>query len=397
MSDKIYVGRAVTSFESSPSFSPYSKVILWYEDGKAFIAGDDTGRTLEVDLPWATQAIADNMLAEISGFIYSPFTAEGAVLDPSAELGDGVTVCSIYAPLADMELSFGRGGSAGIKAPAEEEINHEIPYQTPSQRQMVRKFAQTRSLITKTAEEIRLEVFKEIDGVEAAFSELELTVDGIAGRVGDAEGNIAELELTAQGFALDISDLQGNYTEVAATIAGLTVTDQSGTTLINGSLIETTNLHVQAANIDGTLKADQIVLTGSISWGDLDSGVQNSINSAGGISEAEATTLITRTLVSSPTIRGGTFGDLGGDNYLTMFTNRGATGTSSFLEHYCAEYSAVSPIMSMGYYDVLGAPSWGLVVRDRTILHMNNDELVRPLGVWDFSGATVTGLSVVFG
>lgn len=139
MSDRLFLGRQVVDFSAPPSFSPYSRVTIWYDDEHAYTAGDDTGRTLEVDCPWATQAMADNLLAKLSGYQYQPFSASGAILDPAAELGDAVTVGGIYTVLASIDLSADALGSADIGAPGEEEVDHEYPYLSPQERAMQRK------------------------------------------------------------------------------------------------------------------------------------------------------------------------------------------------------------------------------------------------------------------
>lgn len=67
---------------------------------------------------------------------------------------------------------------------------------------------------------------------------------------------------------LKVEGIDGKYTEVKTTLDGLTVTDQSGTTKIKGSSIETgsitadkidaTNLKVAATNITGSLTIGQL-------------------------------------------------------------------------------------------------------------------------------------------
>ena len=230
--DKTYVGSNASGIETSPKFAPYSKVILLVDEENAYIAGDDSGRTLEAELPWATQEIADNVLASIKGFSYQPLTGTEALIDPAAELGDGITLGGVYSTLASSSTIFDALFTSDVSAPHDEEIDHEYPYVAPSKRDLNRKIAQTRSLITKTASEIRLEV----------------------------------------------SDLDSKYTALSVTLDGVTVTDDTGTTKIKGSSIETESLYVDAANIAGTLQANQIVLTGSISWDDLDSGIQGELN-----------------------------------------------------------------------------------------------------------------------
>lgn len=139
MSDKVLVGQNAMSLETSPAFEAYTGVILWYDDENAFKAGDETGRVLEVDCPWATQEMADNILASIAGYAYRPYEAAGAILDPAAELGDGVTVGGVYSQLATISTSFDPLMASDISAPGEEEVDHEYPYESPQARALARK------------------------------------------------------------------------------------------------------------------------------------------------------------------------------------------------------------------------------------------------------------------
>jgi hypothetical protein len=72
-----------------------------------------------------------------------------------------------------------------------------------------------------------------------------------------------------------------------------------GTTTIDGACIKT-----------GKISADRLELTGAITWADLDEDAKDEIAANGGISASEArsiaATTITRELVESPTIRGAT-------------------------------------------------------------------------------------------
>ena len=96
LSEKIYLGRNAAAIEVSPAFAPFTGVRLYAADstdsgGTAvsgiYEAGSDTGRVLELDCPWGTQAMAERILNQISGYAYRPLAASGALLDPAAELG----------------------------------------------------------------------------------------------------------------------------------------------------------------------------------------------------------------------------------------------------------------------------------------------------------------------
>lgn len=83
----IDIGRRVAKHDYGDLFAPYTGVTINLQDGDAsFTAGDDSGRTLTVESPWASQKMADNLLAQVRGARHQPFNATGAILDPAAEL-----------------------------------------------------------------------------------------------------------------------------------------------------------------------------------------------------------------------------------------------------------------------------------------------------------------------
>ncbi len=224
--DKTYLGRRLAKFSPGIASQPISKVELLNDTGDVVgVSGSDTGRTLTALQPDGTNAMAAAILAKVSGYKHVGYEGSKALLDPAAELGDAVTVDGLYVPLVALDMTFDPLLAPDISAPDADELDDEYPYKSTTQRQIERNMAKTRSLITKTSEEIMLKV----EGID------------------------------------------GKYTEVKTTLDGLTVTDASGTTKINGSSIKTDNLYVDAANIKGTLTADQIQ-TGSIRVGDLKDG-----------------------------------------------------------------------------------------------------------------------------
>lgn len=168
MSDNVFVGMRASGLTQSPAFAPYSKVIAWYDDEHAFVAGDDTGRALEVDLPGATQATVDAMLESIRGFVYQPYEAADALLDPAAELGDGITVNGVYGPLASADADFDGLCTVNAAAPEDEEIDHEYPYQSPQDRAIKRKVTLGQSYYgTRITRQNGLEIVKTAaDGTE---------------------------------------------------------------------------------------------------------------------------------------------------------------------------------------------------------------------------------------
>lgn len=226
MSEKYYVGGDITSFVDNGKYKPISRVTLLVDDENSLTAGDDTGMEVIASCPHATQPMVNALLQTMKGYRYQAYEAGAANIDPAAELGDGVTVGGIYSPLS--KLSDDGRGYAGISSPGEAEMEDEYPSDGYITQEFNRKIAETRSTITKTSEEIMLKV----EGID------------------------------------------GKYTEVKTTLDGLTVTDQSGTTRIKGSSIETGSIAAKS------ISADKLNLTGAITFGDLDANAQNSINTA---------------------------------------------------------------------------------------------------------------------
>lgn len=266
--DKTYLGRRLADFSPGIASKPITKVELLDENGDVVgVSGSDTGRTLTALNPDGTDAMAAAILAKVAGYTHIGYEGSSALLDPAVELGDAVTVDGLYVPLIALDVTFDPMLAPDISAPDADEIDDEYPYKFPTQRQIERNMAKARSLITKTSEEIMLKV----------------------------EG------------------LDGKYTEVKTTLDGLTVTDASGTTKINGSSIKTDNLYVAAANITGKLTADQIQ-AGSISVGDLKDGssyaTKSYVDSNAGLSASEVdsaiATYIDETSITAQKLRGQT-------------------------------------------------------------------------------------------
>ncbi len=275
MSDKYYVGGDIISFADNGKYKPISRVTLLVDDENSLTAGDDTGMEVIASCPHATQPMVNALLQTMKGYQYQAYEAGAANIDPAAELGDGVTVGGIYSPLS--KLSDDGRGYAGISSPGEAEMEDEYPAEGYITQEFNRKIAETRSTITKTSEEIMLKV----------------------------------------------EDINGKYTEVKTTVDGFTVTGPDGTTLIDGGKlkansvtadqINATNLKVAAANITGTLTADQIQ-TGSIRVGDLKDGsnyaTKTYVNDNAGLSASEVDsaieTYIDETSITAEKLRGRT-------------------------------------------------------------------------------------------
>lgn len=377
MNGKFYIGQKSLSLTDYDKAAPITGVILWVDDDNCYQAGDDAGTVIENDCPYASQEMANNLLTMLNGYSYQGMSAVGARVSPTIELGDGVTVDGLYTQVAYQNVRFSTGEVVDVSAPGSEEILHEYKTEGDTTKQFSHQIAETRSQITKTAEEISLYVENAIQGLSSSFT---VQLQEITGR---------------------IDGLDGNFSEISLTLDGLTVQDPSGTTLIKGSSIQTSTLYVDAANINGLIQASQLNLTGSITFGDLSSSVQGDIN--GAINTANdaydlaydnqlpsyiKSTYIDSTRVVSPTIeggeiKGGTFANTSGSAYLEI-----GGSTYGDMIMWGSGNNRVFRI-----YDNVG----GMTMSSYNNSIMNVDTTgTYPQGDWDFGGADVTGLYLRF-
>ena len=142
-SDTLNVGAAASGLRVAPALAAWSGVTVYWGYEEAFEAGNDSGRRLTCDCPWATQATADGILATLSGSAYQPYSAQGAIIDLALELGDVVTVGlpgeTVTGPVLSIDITASALEQADIDAPGEDEIDHEYPYSSYVDRSLRRK------------------------------------------------------------------------------------------------------------------------------------------------------------------------------------------------------------------------------------------------------------------
>lgn len=382
MSDKTYVGRNVSDFEAhigldvssleeTPAFPPYSKVILWVDEETAFIAGDNSGRTMEATLPWATQTIANDVLAKINGFVYCPFSATDANVNPAVELGDGASVAGIYAPLAVMTTVFDPLFTAEISAPYDEEIDHEYPYVNPTTREIQRKVALGRSYYgSRITRANGLEVVKtEADGTEK--SRVKLNSDILAFYNDNGEEALYFDAMTGKyRFRGDVEVTGGSMN-----INDAFIVDPQGNLTLTGNI-----------NLSG----------GTITWG------PNLPPS--GISAATAaqiaSTVVTNELVAAPTISGAKVYSsefYGNEFNVDAQGNNGSFNLYGQFQNNAYHFFEISYYEGEAPYIHIDSPGSGIMYLGGNAMELRVDSQTVFYDRVDFSGATVTGLDIVFG
>lgn len=351
MSDKVWVGQSATSLDIAPKFTAYTGVKLWRDDDTCYLAGDTTGttgRVLESTCPWATPQMAEDMLASVSGYAYQPFVAQGAELDPAAELGDGITVGGVYGPLASADTVFDSACVSDISAPSEEEIDHEYPYQTPTERELSRKVTLGRSYYgTRITRANGLEITK-TDDDGATHSRVILNSDLLA--FYNDDGN--------EALYFDADAGKFKFTGIL-NVADKFLVNESGDVIVNGNI-----------NLSG----------GTITWGNNKptTPLPSYLNS----------TYIGPTIIQSPTIEANDFNVKPSDeeDYTGSFNIYGMQAGAQF---------HMLGIEYQGYSSGDFVPYVNFSSPGGAYLRFNYGELsdVEFYGNVDFSGAHVSGFS----
>lgn len=272
MSDAVNILRKAASVEKAPLFEPYSKVIIHVglsEDGDKEIvyeAGDDTGRTLEINNEWGTQMMANTILTKIKGYQYQPFSASSAFVDPSVELGDGITVNGIYSGIFVQATTFNSLMASDVSAPVDEEIEHEYGFESKTDRAYTRMVAQTRSGISLSADAIAAEVARATDAEGELSSRITVNAESITAEVSRATSAEGTLRSSINQNAESISAEVRRATSAEGSKLDHTYSNSSfGWQLTsNAFILKSNNQEVFKANKDGITVKGNGEFTGKI-------------------------------------------------------------------------------------------------------------------------------------
>ena len=221
MSNSVNILRNMVSFDKAEQFDGFSKVVIIVSDEIEYSAGTDTGRTLTLNCPWGTQEIANNILQSIKGFQYQPMTAENALVDPSVEIGDGISANGVYSGVYSLETEFNSNLPTTVSAPADEELYEEHTYVPKSEREVTRKFLDFQSQFRIQDGKISTEVEERKSDTKSIRATLEVQADQITAKVNKNDGSSSTF-----GWALETASwriFSGSSTVLKADKNGLEV------------------------------------------------------------------------------------------------------------------------------------------------------------------------------
>ena len=221
MSSSVNILRNMASFDKAEQFDGFSKVVIIVSDEIEYSAGTETGRTLTLNCPWGTQEIANNILQSIKGFQYQPMTAENALVDPSVEIGDGISANGVYSGVYSLETKFNSNLPTTVSAPADEELYEEHTYVPKSEREVTRKFLDFQSQFRIQDGKISAEVEERKSDTKTIRATLEVQAGQITAKVNKNDGSSSTF-----GWALETASwriFSGSNTVLKADKNGLEV------------------------------------------------------------------------------------------------------------------------------------------------------------------------------
>ena len=311
MSDVINVRKSLSSLEKQDTFNGYSKVVVVVSDEMEYSAGTDSGRTLTLDCPWGTQKMAEDILSRIQGFQYQPYTADGAHIDPAAEIGDGFAAGNLYSGIYSKNVSHGALYTANVSAPGGEKINYKYEYKTPTQRKIERHYSEMKSTFKVQADQISAEVSARIEQGNELTSRLDIQSDQISARVTKTGGSSSSFgwELLNDSWTVKANnttvfkvtksgaEVRGKITALSGKIGGFDI--QSDYLSYNNQVWNGTNsrgIYIGVNGIQcgseangvqitptGNLYAENGYFRGSVSAGRIDYGGDDGYFNGGGI------------------------------------------------------------------------------------------------------------------
>ena len=208
--DLLYLGLNIMDLKTSPDLEAVSGVTLETAGGSKSVAGDDTGYMLLGSCDFSdSEGVAGVALANAEGYVYRPFEATTAILDPAAELGDLVIIDGKIYQIMTIDWNFARMVTANISARYDEEVDHEYQIVSESAKTLRKALeadkeveARVYSSIEQTAESIMTQVGEEFEttlDANTKFVTLQTTItqtkDAVELEIQTVDDNLDELKM----------------------------------------------------------------------------------------------------------------------------------------------------------------------------------------------------------
>lgn len=122
------IGQKVADIKAEQAWQPITQVKVKVDNSTTYTAGTTTGRTFEVECAIGSQTVADNLLTALNGYTYKAYEATDALIKPTIELGQSVSVGDVYSVVGGIHIKGDMILAADLSAPGDGELDHEYPY-----------------------------------------------------------------------------------------------------------------------------------------------------------------------------------------------------------------------------------------------------------------------------
>lgn len=418
------LGNAAASVQQFPAFEAISRVILKIGGDQGYVSGSDTGRTIEIDCAYGSQTMANDLLAQLQGYVYQPMQADDALIDPAAELGDPVEVAGVYAVLAQKDTLWDMLSAADIAAPGGTGPEDEYGFSSAAASRTQYELAQARSLISKTNDRISMEIYGEDGkgGLSGKMATYTMSLSKISTRVEDTEDNYSLISQNVNKIAQEVhgadgkGGLSGQYTALQQTVKDLSfkvvgIDGKETTVKLSDGKIDLSGLvtfsALEGAPGTGTTKinggwidADTLNLTGKLVFGDFTTAAKNEIS---GTASKAASTYIDEWRVESPILKGakiygGEFWDTYKCGKLTLAAKPptadpdGAEIAFPWLSYEATNYQNETANIFSVAPTVKDFSAVDMMMLGSVILSVSENGKIFPSRNWDFSNAEVTAV-----
>ena len=218
--DSVFLGANAASFERKGESQAISKITLAVDEENFYSAGDDTGYELTADCPWATQAMADALLTAMRGKTITAYAAGSALLDISAELGDGITVNGVYSEIGKVDITCDLMDTADVSSDVAGDVEQE--YAT------VGSLTQTVNRVRKSVTELIVEagqITAHITDVQKELeSQITLTAESLTSQITDTKNGLeSQIQQTTTSLTSTITDTKNDLeSQIQQTSSSLT-------------------------------------------------------------------------------------------------------------------------------------------------------------------------------
>jgi len=172
-------------------------------NGNSAFESDDfstlTGAVLICNSNYASADNANRVLAKVEDYVYQPYEATRAYVEPAAGLGDRVTIYGLTSVIARQAITISRTCPSDIGADYEGEEDDEYKYVPPVEREIVQSEARSQASISVLEQSI-----------DSQVSQINETLNGENGVV----QSISNLQQTANSFTLTLTNINADLTEM---------------------------------------------------------------------------------------------------------------------------------------------------------------------------------------